>query len=150
MWYLYSLMLFSSDDHVFKRDKTPLCYKSFINMTRLMFALFLNLTYSVGEGYEYCHAWEISLLLTYGRWNETFERIVQDAGISGLNSKTHMKIMVKWMRGRSMLKLFCNQVGSTKKFLLTTRPDEPLANQQNSSMDSKPKSEKPLTSKKAR
>ncbi|KAL8496949.1 hypothetical protein ACS0TY_020580 [Phlomoides rotata] len=74
----------------------------------------------------------------------------KEAGISGLNSKTHMKIMVKWMRGRSMLKLFCNQVGSTKKFLLTTRPDEPLANQPNSSMELKPKSEKPPTSKRAR
>ncbi|GKV04093.1 hypothetical protein SLEP1_g16301 [Rubroshorea leprosula] len=41
----------------------------------------------------------------------------KEAGISGLNSKTHMKIMLKWMRGRKMLKLLCNHVGNNKKFL---------------------------------
>ncbi|XWS61472.1 hypothetical protein CRYUN_Cryun07bG0128500 [Craigia yunnanensis] len=49
----------------------------------------------------------------------------KEAGIGGLNSKTHMKIMLKWMRGRKMLKLFCNQVGSSKKFLHCTLPEEP-------------------------
>ncbi|XVE58214.1 hypothetical protein DITRI_Ditri04bG0152100 [Diplodiscus trichospermus] len=33
--------------------------------------------------------------------------------------------MLKWMRGRKMLKLFCNQVGSSKKFLHCTLPEEP-------------------------
>ncbi|KAJ8632507.1 hypothetical protein MRB53_025843 [Persea americana] len=37
---------------------------------------------------------------------------VKEAGINGLNSKTHMKIMLKWMRGRKMLKLFCTHIGS--------------------------------------
>ncbi|XP_022733912.1 uncharacterized protein LOC111287550 [Durio zibethinus] len=49
----------------------------------------------------------------------------KEAGIGGLHSKTHMKIMLKWMRGRQMLKLFCNQVGSSKKFLHCTLPEEP-------------------------
>lgn len=69
--------------------------------------------------------------------------IVQDAGISGLSSKTHMKLMLKWMRGRSMLKLMCNGVGSNKKFLLTSLPEEPGQNQPDSSMEQKPKSGKP-------
>lgn len=49
---------------------------------------------------------------------------IQESGVSGLMSKTHMKIMLKWMRGRKMLKLFPNQVGSTKKFLLCTLPED--------------------------
>ncbi|GLU17653.1 hypothetical protein SLE2022_340110 [Rubroshorea leprosula] len=49
----------------------------------------------------------------------------KEAGISGLNSKTHMKIMLKWMRGRKMLKLLCNHVGNNKKFLHCTLPEEP-------------------------
>ncbi|KAF3519613.1 hypothetical protein DY000_02063851 [Brassica cretica] len=48
----------------------------------------------------------------------------QEAGVSGLNSKTHMKLMLKWMRGRKMLKLICNQVGSSKKFFHTVLPDD--------------------------
>ncbi|XP_022958708.1 uncharacterized protein LOC111459852 [Cucurbita moschata] len=50
----------------------------------------------------------------------------QESGVGGLNSKTHMKLLLKWMRGRKMLQLFCNQVGSNKKFLLAT-PDDPRA-----------------------
>ncbi|KAL0701684.1 hypothetical protein Bca4012_057806 [Brassica carinata] len=49
----------------------------------------------------------------------------QEAGVSGLNSKTHMKLLLKWMRGRKMLKLICNQVGSSKKFFHTILPDDP-------------------------
>ncbi|CAH2067162.1 unnamed protein product [Thlaspi arvense] len=48
----------------------------------------------------------------------------QEAGVSGLNSKTHMKLLLKWMRGRKMLKLICNQVGSSKKFFHTILPDD--------------------------
>ncbi|CAN6578732.1 unnamed protein product [Malus baccata var. baccata] len=48
----------------------------------------------------------------------------KEFGVNGLMSKTHMKIMLKWMRGRKMLKLFPNQVGSTKKFLLCTLPED--------------------------
>ncbi|KAK3228232.1 hypothetical protein Dsin_008094 [Dipteronia sinensis] len=54
----------------------------------------------------------------------------KDASISGLNSKTHMKIMLKWMRGRNMLKLICNHVGNSKKFLHTTLPEEPQTDHQ--------------------
>ncbi|ESQ27776.1 hypothetical protein EUTSA_v10019277mg [Eutrema salsugineum] len=50
----------------------------------------------------------------------------QEAGVSGLNSKTHMKLMLKWMRGRKMLKLICNQAGSSKKFFHTILPEDPL------------------------
>ncbi|XP_068635775.1 uncharacterized protein [Aristolochia californica] len=59
-------------------------------------------------------------------WN-----IAKDAGISGLNSKTHMKIMLKWMRGRKLLKLFCTFVGSNKKFLHSVLPEE-LPNEKSS------------------
>ncbi|KAF8111368.1 hypothetical protein N665_0076s0341 [Sinapis alba] len=48
----------------------------------------------------------------------------QEAGVSGLNSKTHMKLLLKWMRGRKMLKLICNQVGSSKKFFHSILPDD--------------------------
>ncbi|KAF5477935.1 uncharacterized protein LOC121235961 [Juglans microcarpa x Juglans regia] len=68
---------------------------------------------------------------------------VQESGISGLNSKTHMKLMLKWMRGRKMLKLFCNQVGSSKKFLLSTLPEEPQTEQLKHPSDLKLQTEKP-------
>ncbi|XP_021774046.1 uncharacterized protein LOC110737995 [Chenopodium quinoa] len=47
----------------------------------------------------------------------------QEAGISGIASKTHMKILLKWMRGKRMLKQVCQQIGSNKKFLLCTPQD---------------------------
>ncbi|KAG9455381.1 hypothetical protein H6P81_008285 [Aristolochia fimbriata] len=53
-------------------------------------------------------------------WN-----IAKDAGIDGLSSKNHMKIMLKWMRGRKLLKLFCTHVGSNKKFFHSVLPEEP-------------------------
>ncbi|KAH9622055.1 hypothetical protein KSS87_004390 [Heliosperma pusillum] len=46
----------------------------------------------------------------------------EEAGVSGLNSKTHMKLMLKWMRGKKIIRQICQQVGSNKKFLLCT-PD---------------------------
>ncbi|KAL9244791.1 hypothetical protein vseg_018517 [Gypsophila vaccaria] len=56
--------------------------------------------------------------LTYGAvWTSA-----QEAGVHGLNSKTHMKLMLKWMRGKKMIRQICQQVGSNKKFLLCT-PD---------------------------
>ncbi|XP_043715303.1 uncharacterized protein LOC122663728 [Telopea speciosissima] len=75
-------------------------------------------------------------------WNHA-----KEAGISGLISKTHMKIMLKWMRGRKMLKLFCNHVGSSKKFLLSTPEGSPTAGQ---SVTLKPKleTEKPSLKRK--
>uniref|UniRef100_A0A2P2JD90 Uncharacterized protein n=1 Tax=Rhizophora mucronata TaxID=61149 RepID=A0A2P2JD90_RHIMU len=48
----------------------------------------------------------------------------KEADINGLNSKTHMKLMLKWMRGRKVLKLLCSHVGSSKKFLYSILPDE--------------------------
>ncbi|XP_073133148.1 uncharacterized protein [Henckelia pumila] len=75
-------------------------------------------------------------------WNHA-----KDAGIIGLSSKTHMKLMLQWMRGRSMLKLMCNGVGSSKKFLLTSLPEEPQQNQPDISMEQKPKSRKPKSRK---
>ncbi|CAN6280537.1 unnamed protein product [Urochloa humidicola] len=53
--------------------------------------------------------------LTVGNtWNHA-----KDAGISGLNSKTHMKILLKWMTGRRVVKLTCVHVGNAKRFLYT-------------------------------
>ncbi|EXC28323.1 hypothetical protein L484_011827 [Morus notabilis] len=54
--------------------------------------------------------------------------LAKDSGVSGLNSKTHMKLMLKWMRGRKMVKLLCNHVGSTKKFLLSTKTEAEPSN----------------------
>lgn len=71
-------------------------------------------------------------------WNH-----VKEAGVGGLNSKTHMKIMLKWMRGRKMLKLFCHHVGSNKKFLHCTLPEESLSEQSKAAMDLKLLAEKP-------
>ncbi|KAJ4955018.1 hypothetical protein NE237_011801 [Protea cynaroides] len=70
-------------------------------------------------------------------WNHA-----KEAGISGLSSKTHMKIMLKWMRGRKMLKLLCNHVGSSKKFLLST-PEELQAAGQSVTLKPKLETEKP-------
>ena len=41
----------------------------------------------------------------------------QDAAIEGLSSKTHMKVLLKWMWGRQIIKLSCTGTGNTKKFL---------------------------------
>ncbi|KZV45349.1 hypothetical protein F511_04087 [Dorcoceras hygrometricum] len=71
-------------------------------------------------------------------WNHA-----KDAGISGLSSKTHMKLLLKWMRGRSMLKLTCNGMGSNKRFFLSSLPEEPHQTQPSSSVEQKPKSGKP-------
>ncbi|XWS38098.1 hypothetical protein CRYUN_Cryun19dG0101400 [Craigia yunnanensis] len=72
----------------------------------------------------------------------------REAGIGGLNSKTHMKIMLKWMRGRKTLKLLCNQVGSNKKFLHSTLPEEPQTDQLNSLPELELQAKKPSTKKK--
>ncbi|GMP96829.1 hypothetical protein CsSME_00045307 [Camellia sinensis var. sinensis] len=76
-------------------------------------------------------------------WNHA-----KEADISGLSSKTHMKTMLKWMRGRKMLKLFCNHVGSSKKFLHCTQPEEPQTDQSNNSTELKLQTEKPSTRRK--
>lgn len=69
-------------------------------------------------------------------WNHA-----KEANISGLNSKTHMKIMLKWMMGRHMLKLFCNHVGSNKRFLLSSLPEEPRSKPVNNVVEPKVKAE---------
>ncbi|GAB2293545.1 hypothetical protein Dimus_027752 [Dionaea muscipula] len=51
----------------------------------------------------------------------------KEAGVGGINSKTHLKLMLKWMRGRNLLKLFCQKFGSSKKFFLCSLPDEQSA-----------------------
>ncbi|KAJ4706844.1 Thiamine-phosphate synthase [Melia azedarach] len=50
---------------------------------------------------------------------DTWER-VKEAGVRGLTSKSHMKIVLRWMRERQKLRLFCNHVGPHKQFLYTT------------------------------
>lgn len=72
----------------------------------------------------------------------------QDAGIGGLNSKTHMKIMLKWMRGRKMLKLFCTHVGSSKKFLHCTLPEDAEAIALRNSLENQPQTPKHSVKKK--
>ncbi|KAE8712809.1 hypothetical protein F3Y22_tig00110223pilonHSYRG00047 [Hibiscus syriacus] len=76
-------------------------------------------------------------------WNAS-----QEAGIGGLNSKTHMKIMLKWMRGRKLLKLFCNKVGSNKKFLHCTLPEEPRTDQLESLPEPELQTKKPSAKRK--
>lgn len=71
-------------------------------------------------------------------WN-----LAKEANVSGLNSKTHMKLMLKWMRGRNMLKQVCHHVGSSKKFLLSALPDKTQINQANNLLEVKIKMEKP-------
>ncbi|KAG9145806.1 hypothetical protein Leryth_011236 [Lithospermum erythrorhizon] len=65
-------------------------------------------------------------------WN-----LAKEGVVSGLSSKTHMKLMLKWMRGRAMLKQFCTYAGSNKKFLLTTLPEDPNAVMPTYSMEPK-------------
>ncbi|KAL6182742.1 hypothetical protein ACLB2K_044155 [Fragaria x ananassa] len=59
-----------------------------------------------------------------------------------------MKIMLKWMRGRKMLKLFPNQVGSNKIFLLCTLPEDPHVTEFINSTAVKVQSKKPSSKKK--
>ena len=56
-----------------------------------------------------------------------------------------MKLMLKWMTGRSMLKQTCNHVGSSKKFVLSTLPEESQVNQPKNSVDMVLKCENPNT-----
>ncbi|CAN1254843.1 hypothetical protein LINPERPRIM_LOCUS8783 [Linum perenne] len=74
---------------------------------------------------------------------------IEEANVDGLSSKTHMKIMLKWMRGRKLLKLICNHVGSNKKFMHCTLPEEPQK-QSDSTTTAPPsnlKTEKPILRK---
>ncbi|KAK8273363.1 hypothetical protein V6Z11_D10G000500 [Gossypium hirsutum] len=47
---------------------------------------------------------------------DTWER-VKEVGLRGLTSKRHMKIVMRWMRGRQKIRLICNHVGPHKQFL---------------------------------
>ncbi|XP_062074760.1 uncharacterized protein LOC133778757 [Humulus lupulus] len=71
----------------------------------------------------------------------------KDSGVGGLSSKTHMKLLLKWMRGRKMLRLWSSGVGSSKKFLLSTLPEDPKVTQIRSEMEVKVQSKKPSSSK---
>ncbi|XP_062213941.1 uncharacterized protein LOC133914980 [Phragmites australis] len=72
--------------------------------------------------------------LTVGNtWNHA-----KDAGISGLNSKTHMKILLKWMTGRRIVKLSCTQVGNSKKFLYSPFTESSEASKEASSPSPSP------------
>ncbi|KAF8708812.1 hypothetical protein HU200_030201 [Digitaria exilis] len=72
--------------------------------------------------------------LTVGNtWNHA-----KDAGIAGLNSKTHMKILLKWMTGRRIVKLTCTHVGNAKKFLYCPYTESADAPKEGSSSSSAP------------
>ncbi|KAH9752714.1 hypothetical protein KPL71_014811 [Citrus sinensis] len=51
---------------------------------------------------------------------ETWERVKVLAGASGLTGKSHMKIVLRWMRERQKLRLVCNHVDPHKQILYTT------------------------------
>ncbi|CAM8985597.1 unnamed protein product [Rhodiola kirilowii] len=89
-------------------------------------------------------------LTVSGTWSQA-----QDASVDGLNSKTHLKLLLKWMQGRKMLKQFCLHAGSNKKFLLCTLPEDPHVTKMRESDDhpltpKRSKSKKKITKKKSR
>ncbi|XP_039009354.1 uncharacterized protein LOC120137731 isoform X2 [Hibiscus syriacus] len=49
--------------------------------------------------------------------SDTWER---EVGLRGLTGKSHMKIVLRWMRERQNIKLIRNHVGPHKQFLYTT------------------------------
>ncbi|CAH9102831.1 unnamed protein product [Cuscuta epithymum] len=50
---------------------------------------------------------------------DTWER-VKEVGVRGLTSKSHMKVVLRWMKQRQKIKLMCNHVGPNKQFLYST------------------------------
>jgi hypothetical protein len=54
-------------------------------------------------------------LTVAGTWDR-----VKEAGIKGLDSKTHLKIILRWMKERQRVKQICNHVGHSKQFLYVT------------------------------
>ncbi|ERN08181.1 hypothetical protein AMTRI_Chr09g17240 [Amborella trichopoda] len=74
----------------------------------------------------------------------------KEVGINGLNSKTHMKILLKWMRGRKMLKLLCTHVGSNKKFFHTPWREKPQTDGPESPSEPIPKTSQPNSPRKRR
>ncbi|GLT36412.1 hypothetical protein SLA2020_107910 [Shorea laevis] len=48
-------------------------------------------------------------------WNR-----VKEVGLRELKGKSHMKIVLRWMRERQKIRLICNHVGPHKQFLYTT------------------------------
>eukprot|EP01018_Ginkgo_biloba_P000470 Gb_25128 [translate_table: standard] len=56
---------------------------------------------------------------------------VKEAGLKGLNSKGHMKLVLRWMSQRKRLKLLCNHIGTNKQFVYTawfTKPRRTIGN----------------------
>lgn len=49
---------------------------------------------------------------------KTWER-VKEVGPKDLASKSHMKVVLRWMREKKKLRLVCNHVGAHKQFLYT-------------------------------
>ncbi|KAH9307444.1 hypothetical protein KI387_035355 [Taxus chinensis] len=45
---------------------------------------------------------------------------VQEAGLNGVNSKSHLKLLLRWMKERQKLHMICNHVGRNKHFLYST------------------------------
>ncbi|KAF6156779.1 hypothetical protein GIB67_005143 [Kingdonia uniflora] len=78
----------------------------------------------------------------------------KEAAINGLESKTHLKLMLKWMRGRNLLRLFCKQVGSSKnaskKFYHCTLPEDPEAAYLTNSVEPELEIKKKPSTKKAK
>ncbi|KAK8489598.1 hypothetical protein V6N13_024027 [Hibiscus sabdariffa] len=50
---------------------------------------------------------------------DTWER-VKEVGLRGLTGKSHMKVVLRWMRERQKIRLICNHEGPHKQFLYTT------------------------------
>lgn len=43
----------------------------------------------------------------------------QEVGPKDLTSKSHMKVVLRWMREKKKLRLVCNRIGAHKQFLYT-------------------------------
>eukprot|EP01018_Ginkgo_biloba_P000472 Gb_25127 [translate_table: standard] len=79
-------------------------------------------------GRQCCVGFDQQILLSEGEASfsdplsssSTLSLLLEDAGIKGLNSKRHMKVVLRWMKERQRLKLICNHVGPNKQFLYTT------------------------------
>jgi len=48
--------------------------------------------------------------------------------LTGLTSKRHMKILLRWMRERQKLRMICHHSGPHKQFLYSTWFTKPLLN----------------------
>ncbi|GLJ23946.1 hypothetical protein SUGI_0455200 [Cryptomeria japonica] len=68
---------------------------------------------------------------------------VQEAGINGVNSKSHLKLMLRWMKERQKLHMICNHVGRNKQFLYSTwftKPENTIGDASKQAAETKIKS----------